>query len=102
MIRVSIYYPNTPSVAFDFGYYRQQHFPTVLKLLSVHGAERYEIDRCISDGAGGASRWVAVGHLFLRDVEGFQQGMREHGPEILADIPKYTNATPEIVISEVM
>lgn len=43
---------------------------------------------------------VAIGHLILENLEGFQQGMAAHGEEILADVPNYTNIALQVQISE--
>jgi hypothetical protein len=34
-------------------------------------------------------------------VEAFQSGFGPHAPEIMADIPKYTNVQPVIQVSEI-
>jgi uncharacterized protein (TIGR02118 family) len=41
-------------------------------------------------------------HIFCDSVENFQQGFGPHASEIRADIPKYTDLTPVIQISEVV
>jgi uncharacterized protein (TIGR02118 family) len=41
-------------------------------------------------------------HLFCETLEGFSAGMAAHGPEIMGDIPNYTDLKPVIQISEVV
>jgi uncharacterized protein (TIGR02118 family) len=41
-------------------------------------------------------------HIYCDSVESFQAGFGPHAKEIMADIPKYTDLTPVIQISEVV
>jgi len=45
--------------------------------------------------------YLAMGDLLFDSVEGFQKAFAAHAPEILADIPNYTNFQPIVQISEV-
>jgi uncharacterized protein (TIGR02118 family) len=44
---------------------------------------------------------LAIGQLQFDSVEAFQASFGPHAPEIMADIPNYTNTLPIIQISEV-
>ena len=102
MIKVSIFYQNLPGARFDFEYYRTRHFPLVLELLRPHGAERFEIDRGVASGDGSAPEFLAIGHLLLKDLPGFQAGMQQHGARIVADIANYTTIQPTLQISDII
>jgi hypothetical protein len=39
--------------------------------------------------------------VYANALDGFQKGMGQHGKEILADIPNYTNIQPQMQISEI-
>lgn len=45
--------------------------------------------------------FVAMGHMYFDSAEAFQAPFAPHAPEILADIPNYTDIEPTIQISEV-
>lgn len=42
-----------------------------------------------------------MGHLVFDSVEAFQSSFGPHAQEIMADIPRYTNAQPILQISDV-
>jgi uncharacterized protein (TIGR02118 family) len=102
MIKVSVMYPNTPGARFDHAYYRDKHMPLV-KARMGGNCNHYTVDRGLGGGApGSAATYVAMCHIFCESVEAFQAGFGPHAPEILADIPKYTDLAPLIQISEVV
>ncbi|MGD1098241.1 MAG: EthD family reductase [Bryobacteraceae bacterium] len=101
MVCVSVFYPNDPGKKFDHDYYAASHMPMVMDRLKSSGMVRYEIDRGVGGGAPGApAPFVCVGRLYFNTTEGFQDGLTAHGPEILADVPKYTDISPQIQLSE--
>ena len=56
----------------------------------------------VAGGAPGApAPYIAVGHLTFDSLAAFQKSFGPHAPEILADIPNYTNTQPIIQISEI-
>ena len=102
MIKVSVMYPNTPGARFDHAYYRDKHLPLLQKLLG--GAlKAYTIDKGLAGGAPGQpATYVAMCHLFFESVAIFQSAFGEHAPQILGDIPNYTDLAPTLQISEVV
>jgi uncharacterized protein (TIGR02118 family) len=103
MIRVSVYYPNEQGKKFDFDYYVQRHMALVRERLKDFGVTRTEVDRGVAGGAPKSpAPYVAVGHVYVDSLEGFQKGMAAHGAEIMGDIPNYTDLRPQIQISEVV
>lgn len=100
MIRVTVSYPTAAGRRFDHEYYQTEHRRLLQELLSAHGLDRVEMDRCIANGAGGAPDVVAAAHLIFASLSGFQGGMAEHGKPITADIANYTDIEPQILISE--
>jgi len=63
----------------------------------------YSVDRGLGGGAPGTpAPYVAMCHIFCESIEAFQGGFGPHAQEILADIPKYTDLSPVIQISEVV
>ena len=99
MIRVSIMYPAGAGNTFDMNYYCHTHMPMARRLL---GATDASVDQGLAGGAPGSpAPYLAVGYLIFDSLETFQNGIAAHGPELMADIPKYTNAQPVIQIGEV-
>jgi len=43
-----------------------------------------------------------VAHLHCDSIDDFQRGFGPHAPEIMGDIPNYTDQTPLVQISEVL
>lgn len=102
MIKVTILYPNGEGKTFDMDYYATKHIPMVKRLFGddMKGAT---IDKGIAGSAPGApAPYLAIGTLYFENIAAFQNGMKTYAQEIRADIPKYTNTTPIIQISEVI
>jgi len=99
VIRVSVMYPNQEGNTFDMEYYCTSHMPMAQRLL---GATEFSVDRGIGGGAPGSpAPYLAIGYLLFDSLEAFQKTIVAHGPELMSDIPNYTNASPSIQISEV-
>jgi len=101
MVCISVLYPNTPGKKFDHGYYAKTHMPLVMERLKSLGMLRYEIDRGLAGGAPeSAPPFVCVGRLYFNTLAEFQQALGTHGPEIMKDIPNYTDIEFQMQISE--
>jgi uncharacterized protein (TIGR02118 family) len=102
MIKVSVMYPNKPGCRFDHEYYRDRHMPLVKSRMGEK-CRYYTVDKGLGgDAPGKPATYIAMCHIFCDSVEAFQAGFGPHAQEILADIPKYTDLTPVIQISEVV
>ena len=103
MVRISVLYPNEPGKKFDHDYYINKHMKLVRDRLASFGVVRTEVDKDVAGGAPGApAQFIAIGHVYANALEGFQKGMGQHGKEIMADIPNYTNIQPQMQISEII
>ena len=101
MIRLSVMYPNAPGRRFDWNYYLEKHMVAVRQLLAAYNA-RAEVDRGIGTAQPGAmAPFVAVCHMYYKNMEDFQKVMAKAG-EMNNDIPNFTDATPQIQISEIV
>jgi len=102
MIKVSVMYPNTQGARFDHTYYKDKHMPLVKARLG-DACKFYTIDKGLGGGApGSAATYVAMCHIYCDSVDAFQAGFGPHMPEIMADIPNYTDVAPVVQISEVV
>ena len=92
MIKLSVMYPAGEGVTFDMDYYRDQHMAIVQRTLNP---SKIEIDQ----GADGQP-FVAIGHLLWESAEDMQAGMMHpDAGEATADVPNFTNATPQMQMS---
>jgi uncharacterized protein (TIGR02118 family) len=100
MIKVSVFYPNSPGAKFDMSYYTTKHMPMVKRLVS--SCKGIAAEQGLGGGApGSAATYIGIGHLLFDSVEDYQSGFGPHAKEIMADIPNYTNTQPVIQVSEV-
>lgn len=100
MIRVSVMYPNSPGATFDMAYYTSKHMPMVQK--KVSNCKGIAAEKGLAAGTPGSQpTYIAIGYLLFDSVESFAEGFNPHAPQILADIPNYTNVQPVIQISEI-
>lgn len=102
MIKVSVLYPNTEGTTFDHDYYKNSHMVLVKKKMTPNGLRSTAIDKGVAGGAPGSpAPFHAMGHLLFDSMEDFQKAFSD-ADEVMADIPNYTNAEPQILISEVV
>ena len=99
MIKVSVYYPNTPGSTFDMDYYINTHMGICRDQLgpALKGVQ-------VEEGLGGAApgapaTYVAIGHLLFDSVEAFSTAFAPAAAAITGDIPNYTNVEPTIQVS---
>ena len=101
MIKVSVFYPNSPGSSFNMDYYLTRHMPMVGEKL---GSACKSI--AVEEGLAGlppgtAAPYSAICHLGFDSVQAFEAAFGQHGETIVADIPNYTNVQPVIQISGV-
>ena len=101
MIKVMVLYPNAPTATFDMKYYVTHHLPMVRDKCGP-ACRHIAAEGGLAGGEPGATApYIAVGYLTFDSVAAFQASFGPNVPEILADIPNYTNTKPIIQISEV-
>jgi uncharacterized protein (TIGR02118 family) len=102
MTCVTIFYPNGEGKTFDMDYYVKTHMPLV-KQLCGDAVKLIEIDKGIAAGTPDTPvPYLAIGYLYFESVEAYRTAMGPNRDKIRADIPKFTNITPVIQISEVI
>ena len=101
MIRVHVNYPNGEGAEFDMDYYLSKHMPMVAE--KCGGALKgWTVESGLSGGMGGKpAAFIASGTLEFESVDAFSAAMGPHMPEIMGDIPNYTDITPVLEISEI-
>jgi len=98
MIRVSVMYPNEKGKRFDLDYFAHKHIGLVHKKLDGAGLVRAEVDKAADPNAP----FIAIGHLYFKSMEEFQNGFFPHAGEFTADMPNYTDLVPQVQISEIV
>ncbi|WP_298881677.1 EthD family reductase [uncultured Polaribacter sp.] len=102
MIKLSVMYPKGEGKTFDMNYYLNTHIPLVGKLLgdAIKGAT---VEEGIAGGAPGTDAiYAAMGNIYFESLESFQSSFGPNAPEILADLPNFTNTEPTVQISKVL
>ncbi|MCX6598549.1 MAG: EthD family reductase [Acidobacteria bacterium] len=99
MIRVTVLY--STSSRFDWDYYLSTHTPLVERLGKPLGMISLTVDRCVSSLGGAPSPYVCIAQLLFQDEAALGALLGQHGGEILADIPNYTDAATSMVVSAV-
>ena len=103
MVRVSVLYPSGEGKTFDHDYYVKKHMALVRQRWGGMGLVKIEVDKGVAGGAPGApAPFIAAGHVFFGSLEQFQKAAAAHGKELFADVPNFTNITPEMQIAEVI
>src|SRR5215467_2188786 len=102
MICTTVVYPNEPDSRFDRSYYLERHMPLVNRRWSPFGLKEAQIidGRPGLDGSKPACHMMV--NLYWDSIESVQRALAETGPEIMGDIPNYTNLQPIIYVGEVV
>jgi len=102
MVKVSVMYPYSEGARFDHAYYRDHHMPMVKAKLGG-ACHYYTVDKGVAGATPGAPPAFVAACAFVCDsAEAYEDAIREHRPEILEDLPRYTDITPVIQVSEVV
>ena len=103
MIKVTVLYPNGEGKKFDMDYYSGKHMPLVHSRLDSMGLLRSEVERGVSSADPSApAPFVAIGVLYFNRVEEVHEAFKNHGRELLGDIPNFTDIEPQFQISEIV
>ena len=95
---VTVLYPNKADAKFDFDYYMKKHIPFVAGLVG----KSLGVRRGVSTAAGSPAGFVCVATIPIDSVAAFQAIFAQHGAEIMADIPNYTNIEPIVQIDDIL
>ena len=101
-IKVSVLYPNGEGKTFNTDYYFESHLPLVSRLLgdSVIGAT---VEKGLGGGEPGSSApFHLLANLYFDSMESFQNAFGPNVPEIMGDLPNFTNIEPVVQVSEVL
>jgi len=94
MIAMTILYPRTDDSTFDMDYYTSKHMPLLAERLG---------DSCQGWGAAAIAegKYAAMGWAMVTSQDDLDATLKEHGAEIMGDVPNYTNVQPDLLVGEV-
>jgi len=101
MIKVSVLYPNQSGNHFDITYYCEKHIPLVHQLVGPALRESAVDQGLCGMMPNTPPPYLAIGHLYFDSLQAFQENFGPVLPQIVADLPHFTNAQPLVQISEV-
>ena len=102
LIKVSIMYPFAEGKTFNMEYYETKHMPMVASLLGSN-LVKYTIEKGLASGIPNQPLpYMAIGAFYVKNLADYQAAIAPNRDAIRADIAKYTNATPTILVSEVV
>ena len=102
MIVVTVMYPDEPGKRFDMDYYCNTHIAEVKEKLG-DALKGVSVERGLSGAAPGSpARYATVCHLHFDSIEDLETYMLPHDAYFRADVPNFTDITPELQISEVI
>jgi uncharacterized protein (TIGR02118 family) len=83
-------------------YYESTHMPMVAKFIGPN-LVKYTIEKGLASGQPNPTlTYIAIGAFYVKSLEQYQAAIGPNIEAIRADIPKYTNITPIIFVSEVI
>ncbi|MBO0933352.1 EthD family reductase [Fibrella aquatilis] len=101
MFSVTVLYPNTANSQFDMDYYLNKHTPLVHERLRPMGLTGVDLKEGIAGGAPGTPQaYTMITQLNFDSMEELQNALATHGPELIGDIPNFTNVQPQMQISQ--
>ena len=100
MFSVTVLYPKTDTSRFDMDYYLNQHTPLVRERLTPVGLTGIDLKESIAGGAPGTVQaYTMITQLNFGSLEDLQHALATHGPELIGDIPNFTDVQPQMQIS---
>ncbi|QJD79846.1 EthD family reductase [Spirosoma rhododendri] len=95
MVRLTVLYPKTADSTFDMDYYLDTHIPLVKERLTHHGLVGVDLQEGLSGGGpGDLPTYAMITGLIFNTTDELSAGMGVHGPELLGDIPNFTDQQP--------
>jgi len=99
-VSLQVLYPISDGTTFDFDYYTSTHFAIVGEHMGDH-VESMLVTKGLAGGPDVPPGYHAVASLVFADQDALNAAMEVAGP-VLADIPKFTNVQPQMLIGEVL
>jgi len=98
---ITVLYPNTPGVTFDFDYYLNHH-ATLIERLYGDGIARIELRRGVASPDNSPPPFVAIINIWIGSQKTFDEAGAKHGATLIDDVKNFTNTMPTIQIDEIV
>ena len=102
MIKVTAVYRWREGATFNHDYYHSEHMRIARAALQPLGLVRLESDRALYPGEPRPGQIVALTSAFFETLPQAQAAARQSAPDLMADIPNYTNIEPESYFARVL
>lgn len=103
MIVLTVLYPKTADSRFDMDYYLNQHVPLTRNRLTPAGILGIDLEEGLAGSAPDSPpTYAMIGRIKFNTVGELQAALTTHGPELIADIPNFTDVQPLLQISQVV
>ncbi len=100
MTHVTVLYPAEQGRRFDLDYYMSKHIPMFRERMGA-AMKQISVEKGTRGGMPGSpAPFVAVLHTSFDSAEAFAAAFAPHAAEIMADVPKYTDIQPVLLLSE--
>lgn len=100
MLMIAVMYPGGDGARFDHNYYMETHMPLVRRLWGPMGLQRDQVMRGLPAPDGAAPAYMVTTLLTFDSMDSFKAAAGQHGAEIFADIPRFTESTPALQFNE--
>lgn len=97
---LQVIYPITDETHFDYEYYNSTHMGLVNEHMGPHIASAL-VTKGLAGGPDVPPPFYAVATLTFADKDALDSALGAAGP-VLADIPKFTNSQPQMLVGEVI
>ena len=98
-ISLQVVYPITDDTSFDYDYYFSTHMALVNEFMGPHIATTL-VTKGLAGGPDVPPPFYAIASFVFADQAAMDAAMGAAGP-VLADIPKFTNTQPQMLIGQV-
>ncbi len=102
MVLLSVLYPNVDGAKFDADYYVTKHIPLVRDRLGSALKDFRAVNGLSGGQPGTAPEFRFMAHLTFDSAEAMGAGLGQHGEELFADVPNFTDIQPIVQVSEIL
>jgi uncharacterized protein (TIGR02118 family) len=96
----TVLYPARDGAKFDHAYYEATHIPLAREAFAATGLTGVQVLKGLSAGDGGPAPFIVIVNLTFRDAAALQASLGgPRAPEVLADVPRFTDIQPIVQIS---
>lgn len=98
-VSLQVLYPVSEGTTFDFDYYLSTHMEMVGTHMGAHISETL-VTKGLAGGPDTPAGFHAIASMVFADQAAMDKALSVAGP-VLADIPNFTNAQPQMLIGQV-